>query len=318
MENIIEFKIDISPDENGYLDRECKFCNNVFKVYSEDWINKIGNNKYAYCPYCGKKNETTNFNTTKQMEEVKKQGIALTKDYAINEIHKMFLEAFSNSKFITYKPGKITRFQKYPIQAIEPFVQECKCQECSTRFSGYGNMFFCPCCSKKQSEKIFVDKLAIVRMKIENINTITFEGATEEQLLSLRDDIREDLLHDLVSYFQVFAFDIYNKLKTPNDKSVPSTLFQRTRDGSDAFKAITSYGYKDIISQKEMEFMYLEFEKRHCYEHRGGIIDEEYIKKTKDTNYQIGNKLQIHSDEISTLCGILEKLSKGLLLLKHK
>ena len=55
------------------------------------------------------------------------------------------------------------------------------------------------------------------------------------------------------------------------------------------------------------------FQRRHLFEHNNGMIDEQYLLKTGDTNYIVGQRLIIRKHEIEKVLEILKKLSNGLL-----
>ena len=54
------------------------------------------------------------------------------------------------------------------------------------------------------------------------------------------------------------------------------------------------------------------FQKRHILEHNQGIVDEKYIKNSKDTSYKIGQRVVIKKEDTEQLLYIIKKLTAEL------
>jgi hypothetical protein len=54
------------------------------------------------------------------------------------------------------------------------------------------------------------------------------------------------------------------------------------------------------------------FQQRHLLAHCEGIVDQEYIDKSGDQTYAVGQRLVIKSDAVGRLLALLEKLSTRL------
>ena len=54
------------------------------------------------------------------------------------------------------------------------------------------------------------------------------------------------------------------------------------------------------------------FQKRHLLAHRMGIINEEYLKKSGDTQARVGRKVSIDPDEVWSLIGRVANLGMHL------
>ena len=90
----------------------------------------------------------------------------------------------------------------------------------------------------------------------------------------------------------------------PNDK-IRKNLFQILDDGSLKYKNATGLGYEDLISKSELDKLKICFQKRHCFNHNDGIVDEDYINKSGDSSYIIGQHLIINDLEIITYLKIV-------------
>ena len=61
-----------------------------------------------------------------------------------------------------------------------------------------------------------------------------------------------------------------------------------------------------------MDELQLFFQQRHLLAHREGIVDQDYITKSGDRSYAIGQKLVIKNQAINRLAELVEKLAHGL------
>ena len=66
-----------------------------------------------------------------------------------------------------------------------------------------------------------------------------------------------------------------------------------------------NYGEKQLINQK-----------RHLFSHNNGIVDEEYITKTNDTNYKVGERLVINEKDAKEFTKLVEKVGSSILNIK--
>ena len=81
----IQYKFPIEVDEDGYIDKECpnEECLFQFKIHNEDWKN-ICKDEAIYCPKYGKSETSDKWFTTEQVEERKRQIIAVSQYLGID------------------------------------------------------------------------------------------------------------------------------------------------------------------------------------------------------------------------------------------
>jgi hypothetical protein len=66
------------------------------------------------------------------------------------------------------------------------------------------------------------------------------------------------------------------------------------------------------MDQQDWDFVLRGFQKRHLLAHKMGVIDEEYIKKAKDTTAVAGRKIVITSEEVLRLTQLLRTIGNNL------
>ena len=125
--------------------------------------------------------------------------------------------------------------------------------------------------------------------------------------------ILERSLTDIISAFQFFASSIYKLL---TGKEPRKNDFQIIEKGSELFESACGKGYSAWLSTAELSFMTIQFQRRHCLEHCGGIVDQQYIDRSGDHSYRIGQRLVVKEHDVRMLLAIVQKLTNGLNQLK--
>ena len=83
-------------------------------------------------------------------------------------------------------------------------------------------------------------------------------------------------------------------------------------DASNLWKQASGKGFEDFLSAAELERMKVLYQRRHVVSHRQGIVDQEYIDRSGDVAYKVGQRLVVQERDVLDLVGILERLSSGL------
>lgn len=326
LEQNTSYSMQILCDEEGYVDKECpdSKCLKKFKVYAEDW-NQLLDKDSAYCPFCGFDANIDQWFTTEQVEQAKSQAIqkiqcdfedALSKGIkaANRKLNNSFNKRTPLKMSVSYKgSGKI--FVDMPASALEEMKQKIICPFCGFRYEVIGSGFFCPKCGENSATQTFNNTIEKVRGNIKNVSIIykTLAKDNKDEATRTCDSLRINSIGDLVIAFQRLCESIYKKIM-PNDK-IRKNLFQRLDDGSSKYKNATGLGYEDLISKSELDKLKICFQKRHCFNHNDGIVDDDYINKSGDNSYKIGQHLNIGDSEIILYLKTVEKLGNEIIKL---
>jgi hypothetical protein len=89
-------------------------------------------------------------------------------------------------------------------------------------------------------------------------------------------------------------------------------VFQNLADGSALWRAATSKGYEDLLTPAEMADLLRLFQQRHLLAHCEGIVDQDYITKSGDTAYAVGQRLVIRSGAVNRLVELVAKLTEEM------
>lgn len=313
---MINFPITLRSDKKGYLDRECPYCNFIFKVLMNDWKNKI-DGKDVHCPRCGYISSTSMWFTQEQSKSLSSIGLSLAKDYKNKSLRKSLNDNKLTNRnykniYFNYKPYKQTTFINNPIGQREEWELEIICERCETRYCVIGSAYFCPCCGHSSIKRVLdesFDRIENMISSIPEIKVLFSEKNGIEKAQTMCDSLLEGSLGDIVSTFQKFACEKYKDI---SGKDAQPNEFQIIARGSSLFKDAYGKDYTNWCTNEEIEYLNLMFQQRHLFEHCNGIVDEKYINYSKDTRYKIGQRIVVNEKSISEFMKICRKLCDGL------
>lgn len=316
LEQGVSIPITLPLDDDGYLDRQCSAedCQKVFKVLFEDWRDKV-RDEQVFCSICRFEAPSTEWNTPEQAEHI----AAVAQAYVhrtVNQAMREDARRFNRRQ----KPGFITMSLSVkpsapplllPIDAGDIMRQKFSCEVCGTRYAAIGVAFFCPACGHNSATATFDNTVKHVRQMVSKTShiraalTASFDVDTAEN--SVRHTL-EDSLGRLVSAFQRVVEVLFGQLPNAGSFKVKKNVFQRLTEGSTLWKDATGNGYEDLLTARELDELKRLFQKRHLVAHRDGIVDREYIDKSGDASYAVGQRLVIREATVLRLAELVAKL----------
>lgn len=321
LELSVKVPIQIRLDEKGYMDRCCpsRDCRVHFKVLCEDWRKKV-RNEVAYCPICRFEAKATEWNTPVQEEHIRRTGMAHLKtvvNKAMSEDARDFNARQPRGGLISIslsvKPSSMPIL--IPPQAAEKMLQEFVCEECACSYSSIGAAFFCPACGHNSARTTFNTAIRIVRSSVENLSRIrqaVADVADKDAAENTARQILENGLTKLVASFQRFAEAAFHLLPNASAFKIRKNLFQNLNESTALWRNAIGKGYEDYISPSENAALVLYFQQRHLLAHCEGIVDQEYIDKSGDRTYSVGQKLVIKDSAVCQLADLVRKLGDSL------
>ena len=316
----IKYSFPIEVDEDGYIDKECpnEECLFQFKVNNDDWKN-ICKDEAIYCPKCGKSATSDKWFTTEQVEEGKRQAInninarigkALSKD--ASQFNRKQSKGFINLNM------KVSGFKKYetflPISCKDIIEQKIICEHCGTRYAVIGSAFYCPACGTNSASQTFIEFIKTTYSKLNNIDNIRKAIENKDDAERIIRALLESIPNDLVESIQCLSEAIYNKF--PNKKDQKKNVFQRINDSDKIWKESAKQSFEDWLTPDEFTKFKIYYQKRHLFSHNNGIVDEEYIIKTNDKNYKVGERLVVNKKDATEFTSLVEKVGNAILNIK--
>lgn len=320
LEQGVRVPISLPIDDEGYFDRQCpsEECGANFKVLFEDWRDKVSDEQ-VFCPICRFETTADTWNTPEQVEYISAvarnhvQGIitsAMKEDAGrFNRSQKSGFISLS----LSVKPGQPQI--EIPVSVADIMQQTFTCEACSCRYASVGLAYFCPSCGHN-SVLITIEKtLDTVRQVMGKTSDMVRALETVVDKDTARDSVRnilEDSLLRLVGAFQYFADYLFNQKPGAASIKQRKNVFQNLTESSVLWKTLTGKGYENLLSTPDFADLERLFQKRHLIAHRNGIVDQEYITKTCDSTYTIGQRLVISETNVLRLADILYTLSTEL------
>lgn len=315
---MISIPVTLHSDEKGYFDRECpnENCLYTFKVLMKDWEEKVSDDE-VHCPLCGYVDTADKWWTQDQLEKMQEIAASWAMNYIQGELDKSFKKlarSTRNNKFIRikYKPGRKITFTNNPIGQREEWETEICCEKCGTHYSVIGSAYFCPCCGFNSAVSSFNDSLDSIEKMLESLGemkSMLTDKYNADSAETMCRSMLEGSIGEMVSAFQKFASCKYDEL---SGKTSRVNDFQIVEKGSQLFEEETGKKYEHWLSDAEMAFMKLMFQRRHLIEHNNGMIDQRYLDKTGDTNYSLGQRIIIKEDDAHLLLNVLRKLGNSI------
>lgn len=315
---MIEIPIRFLSDSKGYVDRQCpnENCLYTFKINMNDWKEKVSDEE-VHCPMCGHVDVSDKWWTQEQVKAMQNIVSSYAMSLASEKIGQMFENLARSTKnnksiHIEYIPGQKITFINNPIGQREDWETDITCEECGTKYSVIGSAYFCPCCGYNSAISVFdetLDNIEKMLKSIPELKEVFTKSYGKDKAETMSRSLLESSFGDIVSAFQKFAERIYKRKTT---LSVRVNDFQIVDKGSQLFFDATGKGYDEWLSKNEIDRMNVLFQRRHIIEHNSGIVDERYLKQSKDNTYVLGQHLVVHMDEAVELINIIKKLSAGL------
>ena len=120
----------------------------------------------------------------------------------------------------------------------------------------------------------------------------------------------ENAMQDSVMSFQRLSEQLYERR---TGQSAKRNTFQRLDEGSGLWEAELGVSYETILGKEAMSRLTIYFQQRHLLAHQQRIVDADYVKRSQDIQYSIGQRLIIYKEAILDFAALIEKLGKDIM-----
>jgi hypothetical protein len=310
-----QVEVPLEGDAEGYADKECpaENCLFQFKVHAEDWTNQVKPEK-VFCPSCGHTAPNSSWYTTAQIEAAKEYAFGTV----VNRLNGA-MRADAQASKRRQRPGSflsITLEAKggrdavlVPIAAAEPMRLRTTCEACGCRYSYVGAAYFCPACGKNSASHTFLQTLSTIRTAAGLGETLRSTlGADEAEVMTRT--LLEKALQDTVTSFQRLAEQLH---EARSGKAARRNAFQNLDAGSELWAEAIGATYEQLVDSAAMARLRVYYQQRHLLAHQQGIVDADYITRSGDSSYAVGQRLVIREPSILEFADLVERLGKALM-----
>ena len=321
------FNIPLKPDEEGMVGRECPLVDcqpRYFKIGNKPTTETLGNDQTKteaenslFCPYCGHEDHHNRFATREQIEWAKSLVIRQVHKDIDNMFRRTIGSAGTSSSSglirlrLEYKSGTLPSVRHYAEKELKRTVN---CDHCGGKYAVYGIAMFCPFCGKGNL-KVHLRRSCEVIQSLMNAHDQIVEKAGKE----VGHNLLGNCLEDCVSIFEGFLKKIYarelNARQGPdvlaNKISKLSNSFQNLTKANSVFKDDLAIDLLSVLSSDELDFMALQFAKRHVITHSLGLVDAKFSKQAA-TWQTSGQDVNLSTQDIQHLLSLVEKVIQSI------
>ena len=162
-----KFSIPISPDEDGYLGRECPVeeCLGYFKITPGTGVKGPAP---CHCPYCGYSGGSRTFFTREQIEYARSIVLRKVTDAIREDLKALEFEHKPQGLFGIEISMKLQESAPLPIRYYreKQLQTEVVCDNCTLRYAIYGVFGWCPDCGVHNSLQILTKNLELARKEL--------------------------------------------------------------------------------------------------------------------------------------------------------
>lgn len=290
--------VPLQPDEQGYIGRECpnKKCLGYFKVKPGTGVKGPAP---CHCPYCGHTGDQNTFFTPEQIEYARSVAIRRVTDAFRADLKDLEFDHRPVGPFGIGISMKVQHGPPHPISHYreKQLETEVVCERCTLRFAIYGVFGWCPDCGAHNSLGILVKNLELARKQLK-----LALSAIDDELAA---HLRGDALENIVSAFDGFGREACAKRSA-------SVSFQNLAGARRKIRRDFGFDFADGLGDDDWGTACRIFQKRHLLAHKMGVVDAEYIQKTKDLTAVVGRRVVITEADVAKAIVIVEKLGQQL------
>lgn len=304
--------VSMPSDEDGYFDRECPSseCQFAFKILEDDWREKI-RDEVVFCPFCGHTADSDSWWTQEQIKHAERAVVSHVErriGSAMRRDADRWNRRQPRNSFITMTMSVDSRPRHFPLPfAAEAMQLKVACPKCECRYAVVGAAFFCPVCGHNAAEQMFSQSMTAIANALDALALFRKATPDRDSAENTARLLIESGLQHAVTAFQRFAEALYARY--PNAPRARRNAFQNLSEANDLWLAATGHQFADYMTAQELEAITLHFQRRHLVAHTQGIVDREYIDRTGDTAYRIGQRVVISESSVRRCVALMEKLA---------
>jgi hypothetical protein len=309
----IEVKVEL--DDEGYWDRLCPApeCGASFKVMLADWKSKVPDER-AWCAICGEIADPSDFQTPEQHEYFVAQATAYAQERLGAAIRRDAQRPAIDNGLIkismSYEPG--ARVVVVPADATPMMTQRSECEQCGCRYASIGAAFFCPACGHNSARTMFAGALATVRLTMDLADRAGELVENRDQAVDAARHFAETGLSRVWSSFQRYVEAAYESHPASAATPARKNAFQNLAESDALWKGAIGKTYGDFLTPDEIADLVRLVQARHVLSHKDGLVDADYVNRSGDGRYSVGQRLVVATRDARKLADLTEKLQLAL------
>jgi hypothetical protein len=293
----------IQSDEQCMWGRNCPYCQKYFRT------NHIMD--VTHCPYCSEPASSLAF--------VSKDQRAY-----ITACYDAFARSYMGNKSTSVDEADITDSKSawHYAEVKQQFHFKCETPRCETETDMLGDGYgYCPRCGRTNARKLYAELMDKMLIRWDE----TDKNISERKQ---REEVWEDLTVKSLFAFEPLAKHLRCKLlcfpmTARRRKQLENLNFQKPLAANDSLMQWFDIGMlewngndaipKRAVPQAESLFIKKMVQRRHILTHNGGIVDHEYLDLSEDTQFSLGERIRIGSQEAKRFVERVRDMGANLL-----
>jgi hypothetical protein len=292
----------IQSDEQCMWGRNCPFCHKYFRTNHIMGV--------TYCPYCSGVAPSLAFIT-------KDQSLYITACY------DAFARSYMGNKSASVDEDDITdsKSEWHYAEVKQQVHFKCEIAGCRTETDMLGDgSAYCPRCGRSHARKIFIDSMNEMLTQLQE----TKANLSDE---SKRGSVWEQMTKDSVTNLEALANHLRFKLlltpMTPRRrKRLESESFQNPIQADKSLLEWFDIGLMEWVGNdsvpkrkvpSDSSFIKKMFQKRNVLVHNKGIVNEEYLERSGDTEFALGERIAVRDHEAKRFIETVRAMGENLL-----
>jgi len=299
-----EFSISLPKDADGYLGRECTEdqCERYFKIKPGTGL--TGEDLPCHCPYCGHAGPMNSFHTKSQIEYATSVVKRQVTDAVARDLKDM-ARGFNRRKrggLFSIKMDVMSSSSSLRYYSEEELETNIECANCTLQYSVYGVFAFCPDCGQHNSLQILDKNLEVVGKMLD------FAAEADAELA---EKLIENALEDCVSAFDGFGRELcrVHAKRASSPSKAEKISFQNLEGAKANVSSLFGYNLSARVTADEWQAANRGFQKRHVVAHKMGVVDQEYLDKTNDSEATVGRKIMITEEDVRSMVAAARKIA---------
>lgn len=281
----------LASDSQGKFGHECPKCNKHFRT------DNIPANHPLTCPYCGLRTDSFRFLTPSQNDYIRHYldtflvGMKSIKRNSSKNIEINMDKVADNTTIGSNKDFYYTSITQQT---------EFNCSQCNSYNDIRGRYGYCTACGSRNNVQVLKQTFGDISKKLKE-NTTTPSDALKKSISEFDSSARD--------YLQQITQRI--PMKRKRKKELKRLLFHNL----DTFDKVMSEALcinllQDLTSKRD--FISKMFNRRHVFEHRGGVADDKYISNSSDNEIEEGSLIRETEKNVQILLGNLIQMAETL------
>jgi hypothetical protein len=292
----------VQSDEQGMWGRNCPLCQKYFRT------NHVMD--VTFCPYCSQPNEGLTFCTKDQ------------RTYLI-AVYDTFARAYLSKSSTALNLAEVTDRNSawHYSEEKQQFHFTCQTADCGTETDILGEYGYCPRCGRTNARKLFPEFVDKEVARLEEVRQTVSERRK-------REEVWEKMTLDALSKFEALAKHLRRRLLSfpmtaRRRVQVEKLNFQKPLLADESMKQWFDIGAFEWVGNggsparqvaaSEIPFIKKMVQRRHILIHNGGLVDQEYLDLSGDTQARLDERITIRSNEAKRFLALVGGMGMNLL-----